>query len=196
MLTYSEIRSALTGSFLLAKRDERGLQFFDVTIDGFWRSFLVVVLIAPFYVLYAMQEIEIAHEINVQGSVPAANAGFVAARISLLVLEWVIFPVAMIFITRLLGLWPRYIPYITIYNWSSLFISLALAPPVVLFFSGIISAQMTATINLFTVLFILYFRWYIAKKVLETATATAVLIVAFDLVFSLLIQGLFSRLTG
>ncbi len=196
MLTLSEIRSALTGSFLLAKRDVRGLQSFDISIDGFWRSFLVVVLIAPFYVLYAMQEIEIAHEIHLQDRIPAANPGFVAARIALLGLEWILFPIAMIFITRLLGLWPKYVPFITIYNWSSLFISLALAPAAVLYFSGIISAQMTATINLFTILFILYFRWYIARTVLETVATTATLIVAFDLVLSLLIQGIFSRLTG
>ncbi len=196
MLTYSEIRSAMTGSFLLAKRDVRGLQFFDVTIDGFWRSFLVVVLISPFYVLYALQEVEIAHDINIQDSVPAASAGFVAARVSLLGLEWAIYPVTMIYITRLMGLWPKYITYIAIYNWSSLFISLALAPAAVLYFSGVISAQMTATINLFTILFILYFRWYIARTVLETAATTATLIVAFDLVLSLLIQGIFSRLTG
>jgi len=196
MLTYSEIRNALTGSFLLAKRDGRGLQFFDVTIDGFWRSFLAVVLIAPFYVLYALQEIEITHQINMLGSVPVISAGFVASRITLLGLEWVIFPVAMILITRLLGLWPRYVPYIAIYNWSSLFISLALTPAAVLYFSGIISTQMAATINLFAVLFILYFRWYIAKTVLEATTAAAALIVAFDLVFSLLIQGIFSRLMG
>ncbi len=196
MLMYSEIRNALIGSFLLAKRDVRGLQFFDVTIDGFWRSFLAVVLIAPFYVLYALQEIEITHQINMLGSVPVISTGFVAARVTLLGLEWVIFPVAMILITRLLGLWPKYVPYIAIYNWSSLFISLALTPAAVLYFSGIISTQMAATINLFAVLFILYFRWYIAKTVLEATTAAAVLIVAFDLVFSLLIQGIFSRLMG
>ncbi len=196
MLTYSEIRSAMTGSFLLAKRDERGLQFFDVTIDGFWRSFLVVFLIAPFYVLYALQEVEIAHDINIQDSVPAASTGFVAVRVSLLGLEWAIYPVTMIYITRLMGLWPKYITYIAIYNWSSLFISLALAPAAVLYYSGVISAQMTATINLFTILFILYFRWYIARTVLDTAATTATLIVAFDLVLSLLIQGIFSRLTG
>ncbi len=196
MLTFSEIRSALTGSFLLAKRDVRGLQFFDVTIDGFWRSFLVVILIVPFYVLYAMQETEIAHEIHLQGNVPATNAGFVAARIALLGLEWVIFPIAMIYVTRLLGLWPKYIAFIAIYNWTSLFISLALAPAAMLYFTGMVSAQMTATINLFTILFILYFRWYIARTILETAATTATLIVAFDLVLSLLIQGVFSQLTG
>ena len=196
MLTYSEIRSALTGSFLLAKRDVRGLQAFDVTIDGFWRSFLVVFLIAPFYVLYALQEVEIAHDINIQGSVPAADAGFIAARILLLGLEWVIYPVTMIYITRLLGLWPKYIGYIAIYNWSSLFISLALAPAAGLYFLGFFSAQITATINLFTILFILYFRWYIARTVLEATATTATLIVTFDLVLSLLIQGIFSRLTG
>jgi hypothetical protein len=196
MMTYADIRNTLTGSFLLAKRDTSGLQFFDVSIDGFWRSFLVVVPIAPFYVLYAMQEIQIAHEMSGQGTFLVANVGFIAARITLLVLDWFVFPVAMIFIARFLGLWQGYIPFIAIYNWSSLFIILVLAPPALLFYLGVISAQMTATINLFATLFVLYYRWYIAKTVLETAAMTATLIVVFDLVLSLLVHGIFSRLTG
>jgi len=196
MLSFKEFRDALTGSFLLAKRDTGGLQLFDVGIDGFWRSFLVIVPIAPFYVLYAMQEIQIAHAMDPQGTYLATDTGFVVARIILLVLDWLIFPFAMIFITRLLVLWPRFIPFITIYNWTSLFIILALAPPALLFYFGFISAQMMATVNLFATLLVLYYRWYVATVVLETAAMTAALIVIFDLTLSLLVHGLFGRLTG
>jgi len=196
MLTYADIRNALTGSFLLAKRDTRGLQYFDVTIDGFWRSFLVAVLIAPFYVLYAIQEIEIARQMNPHVSFMVVNAGFVFARMVLLTLDWLVFPVVMVFVSRLLVLWPKYIPFIAIYNWTSLFIILALAPPALLFYLGIISAKLTATINLIATLFVLYYRWYVARTVLETAALTAALIVFLDLILSLLVHGLFSRLTG
>jgi len=196
MLTYTEIRAALTGSFLLAKRDTAGLRFFDAGIDGFWRSFLIIVPIAPFYLLYAAQEVDIGHAMNPQNSFPAVDAGFLAIRALMLLLDWLIFPVAMIFISRLLGLWPKYISYIAIYNWSSLFVILALAPPALLFAAGLISAQMVATINLFATIFVIYYRWYIAKTVLETISMTAILVVAFDLTLSLLVHGLFNRLTG
>jgi len=196
MLTVTEMRNALTGSFLLARRDTGGLRFFDVSIDGFWRSFLVVVPIAPFYVWYAIQEIEIAREINPEGTYLVMNAGFMATRIILLVLDWLIFPVAMIFITRLVGLWPKYVAFIAIYNWSSLFIILALAPLALLFALGIISAQMAGLINLLAASLVLYYRWYIVRIVLETTITTAVMIVSFDVILGLLVHGLFGRLTG
>ncbi len=196
MLTISDIRNAMTGSFLLARRDTSGLKFFDVGIEGFWRSFLVIVPIAPFYVLYSIQEIRIAQEIDPQGVFVVTNAGFIAAKIMLLVLDWLVFPIAMIFITRLLVLWPRYIPFIAVYNWSSLFVIAVLAPPALLYVMGIISAEMVTTFNLFATFFVLYYRWYVAKTILETAGLTAALIVAFDLILSLLVHGLFSRLTG
>lgn len=196
MLSMTDIRNALTGSFLLAKRDPDGLRFFDHGLDGFWRSFLVIVPIAPLYVLYALQEIRMVQEMNPDDTFPAVGPGFVLAKTALLLLDWLVFPAAMIFITRLLALWPRYISFIAVYNWSSLFVILALAPPALLFTTGLISAQMAATIKLFIVVFVLYYRWFIAHLVLQTSALTAGLIVAFDLVLSLLVHGVFSRLTG
>ena len=196
MLTYTDIRNAMTGSFRLAKRDPSGLAFFDVGIEGFWRSFLVIVPIAPFYLLYAVQDVRISQEIDPQGVFIVTNAGFIAAKITLLLLDWLVFPIAMVFITRLLVLWPRYIPFIAVYNWSSLFVIAILAPPALFYVLGIISAQTVTTFNLFATIFVLYYRWYVAKNVLETAALTAALVVAFDLILSLLVHGLFSRLTG
>jgi len=196
MLTISDIRNALIGSFLLAKNDTSGLKFFDLEIDGFWRSFLIIVPIAPLYMLYALQDVQVAHEINPQNAYLVANTGFIVAKIILLMIGWLIFPIAMIFITRLLNLWPKYIPFIATYNWVSLFIMLLFAPSALLYFAGLFSAQMASMLNFLVTLFAIYFSWFIAKTVLETTAITAALIVVFDFTLSLLAHGLFNRLTG
>jgi hypothetical protein len=46
-----EVRSALVGSLRLAKGDRRGLDCFDRSLDGFWRSFFSGVLCYPLYLV-------------------------------------------------------------------------------------------------------------------------------------------------
>lgn len=192
MLTLTDMRNALTGSFLLARRDTSGLRFFDVSLDGFWRSFLVIIPIAPFYVWYAIQEIQLVAELGTKSVYLVVNAGFIALKVILLVLDWFIFPIVMIFITRLVLAWPRYIAFIAVYNWSSLFLVTILIPPALLYASGLITAETATFINLFFAVFVLYFRWYTARSVLETDVIASALIVVLDLTLSLLVNGLFT----
>lgn len=196
MLTFTEIRSALTGSFLLARKGTSGLQYFDVSIDGFWRSFLVIVLAAPLYLLFTWKEFLILGELEPQSADLEFGAGFVATKFALMVVDWLVFPIAMIFISRQMSLWPKYIPFIAIYNWSSLFLMLVLSPIAILFVIGFISAQAATSLNLLATMFVLYYRWSVAKTVLETTMNTAALIVALELILSLMVHGLFFRFTG
>ncbi len=196
MLSLKDIQNALTGSFLLAKRDIRGLKYFDTDLDGFWRSFLIILPIAPFYLLYAIQEVNMAQAMNPHEPALTASAGFLVARLFLLVLDWFGFAIAMIFVTRLVALWPKYIPFIAVYNWSSLFVVAASAPLALLLLLGLIPWQTAAMFNLIIVLFIIYYRWYVARCVLETTSMTAALIVVIDLALSLLLQIGFGRITG
>lgn len=196
MLDIAEIKKALEGSFRLAKRDVSGMAYFDQSIDGFWRSFLVVFLMAPFYFLYSLQEFQVGQEMFPNEIIETLNLTFFAIKTLLLAVDWLLFPVAMIFICRLLQLWPKYIAFIVIYNWTSLFVILVLTPIALLYISGSISAQSAASFNLLIVAPVLYYRWFIARCALQTTAATACLIVAFDLLLSLLVHGVIGKITA
>lgn len=51
MPKFSEIATALYGAYRLARLDPQGMQYFDLSIGGFWRSFFAAVLMAPFFAL-------------------------------------------------------------------------------------------------------------------------------------------------
>jgi hypothetical protein len=51
MPSYAEIQRALQGAWLLARGDTRGMGLFDLSVEGFWRSFAAALLAAPAYVL-------------------------------------------------------------------------------------------------------------------------------------------------
>lgn len=196
MLGSTEIKNAMEGNFLLAKRDLTGLNYFDKSIDGFWRSFEVIFLIAPFYFLYSLQEFQIGQEIFPREIATALNLNFFISKSLLLVIDWLVFPITMIFVCRLLALWPKYMAFITVYNWTSLFVILALCPVAFLYITGVLSAHTAATFNMISVGFVLYYRWYVARNVLETSATTTSLIIAFDLVLSMLVHGLFYKIAA
>jgi len=51
LIGMNEIRAALDGSWLLLRNRPEGMAFFDQSLQGFWRSFQVVFLLIPVFLL-------------------------------------------------------------------------------------------------------------------------------------------------
>lgn len=183
MLTFAEIANALQGSVMLARRDTAGYSRFDISADSFWRSFLAIALVAPLYLA-----------VSSLGGDPAAGTGPVdvetpsmLVRLMVLAAEWVAYPAAMALVTRLLGVQHNYVPYVIVYNWTSVLAMAAVTPPFLLNAFGLIDTQMTIYLFVALSLAVIYYRWYIARTALDTSGLTAAGIVAFDMVFSMLV---------
>lgn len=105
-----EIIRSIQGAWLLARFKPEGMAWFNITADGFWRSFFAAVLLAPFFavpsaIFYAEATVSLGR--------------YVAADIAHYVLAWIVFPVAMIYVARALNLTDRYVGFIIAYNWSA-----------------------------------------------------------------------------
>ena len=89
-----EIVRSLTGAWRLFLDRPDAMRFFDVSVDGFWRSFAAVVLILPAYALFALAErIEILDEPVVD---PAFGDGsFLANKLLTLALDWITLPILL-----------------------------------------------------------------------------------------------------
>ena len=196
MLTRREITDALTGSVMLLRRDLDGYRLFDSSIDGFWRSFAVIILITPVFLVYGVIERDISQIVSGQRLEESVGVWFFAVKTIALAVDWISFPIAMVFLTRILGLWDRYLPYITVYNWTSLFIIVALSPPFVLYSLGLLSANNAVLINLLLTFAVLYFRWFLARTALSAEPAAAAGIVAVDLILSMFIHMMSERIAG
>ena len=57
MPDHEEVLHSLYGAYRLAFLDRSGMSHFNLSVDGFWRSFFAAVLVAPGFALLVVQEL-------------------------------------------------------------------------------------------------------------------------------------------
>jgi len=172
---WTEVQLAVGGALRLAIGDRRGLGFFDVSLDGFWRSFRAAVICYPLYVLLLCFRVSAA---------PPPGSGL--ATILLVetidyVALWAAFPLVVLPVIRWLGRENRFLAFMVAYNWSQV-------PQTALLFlvgldgaTGLLAPSAVQTATLIATLAVLVYEWYIARVALAVGGLQAGLIVMLDL---------------
>jgi hypothetical protein len=178
------MRRSIDAAFDLVVRDERAWSKFDLTADGFYRSFAAMFIVLPLNIVidFIANQIAIA-ELARQGRPlidQAYGMGDAVFSIVALSLQWLLFPVAMIFLLRYLGLAQRYAALVIAHNWATVVIWCFYLPPFLLYAAGIISASQTNDLYLIVLGFTLYYRFYIAQTALGTSWLLAAGIAMID----------------
>jgi len=184
----AEIRHYFEGAVRLAKGDTGGMEHFDFSADGFWRSFWALVVVAPGYaILVADQYIR-------RGDPVAFWPTFSAEAVSYL-LGWIAFPVLAIWLTRMFDVAERYVPLIVALNWSSMVQIAAMLIPIAL--AAVLSPAMVQFLFLVVTAAVLFYNGFIIKTALDCPIGIAALFLAADLVAVMIINGLvFSIVAG
>lgn len=183
----AEIIGSLNGAFLLAKRDLSGYQLFNLTIEGFWRSFAAILLIAPVYFLFAGLELDAQTPSSAAPETAPDNSGYYFTKAVALGLDWIAYPIIMVLVSRGLGFSHRYVPYIIAFNWSSVIAVMVMTVPPAAYYLGAINAGTVGGLNLLLLLPVLYYRWFIARTALETSGPIAAGLVLLELTVSVAI---------
>jgi hypothetical protein len=182
MTAWLEARLALIGLWRLARGDHGGLDCFDRSLDGFWRSFRAAIPCYPLYLMLLLMRVAAADWQN------AGALRILTAETIGYVISWVAFPLAMLSLARRIGRSDRFFDFMVAYNWyqlpqSVLFVLVGLvsagAP------AGSAAAQLVAIIAAAAVL---GFEWYLARVAFDTTRAAAALVVLVDLVLGALID--------
>ena len=113
MLTSAEIARGVQGALGLLQRDPGALLKFDNTMEACLRSFRVMAVAAPFYVLYAL-----INYANV--TVEAETMEVVGIEATRYVIEWLLYPVIFYEVARRRGWLDRYPRYNGALNWINL----------------------------------------------------------------------------
>jgi hypothetical protein len=170
-----EIWSALFGAYRLAWFEPSGMTHFNLTFDGFWRSFFAAVLVAPAYAILVGME--------VAAEPKPLDLGVLALTESIgYILAWAAFPLAAIVLTRLLGLGRNYVALIVALNWTAvlqtaLFVAVVLLGP--LLPSGLGTLLITLTTGA-----ILVYQWFVIRTALQTTGGIALMLLLVDLVIT------------
>ncbi|MGH7061288.1 MAG: hypothetical protein ACREFH_12935 [Stellaceae bacterium] len=178
-VAWAELRLALAGSLRLARGDRGGLDCFDRSLDGFWRSFRAAVVVYPLYLLLLTKRPEWQ---------TAGDWRIVAIETIGYVISWVAFPLVMLSVTRWLGRSHRFFDFMVPYNWcqvpqSVLFVLIGLESE-----SGMFGAPAARAIELAGAIAVLVYEWFIARVALDVTRSAAVLVVLVDLALGALIN--------
>lgn len=193
MVSAEDVGRSFRGAARLLNREPDALGSFDLSLNGFARSFWAIALTAPvFIVSLALQRralgLDVAHHsLFDDGSLAiVVGVGHVASFLAL--------PVAMVFIARRWSLGERYVRFVVATNWVAIFGSFVLAVPGALYLVGL---ETRALATLFTIGFavlVLHAQWFAAKVTLRVGAGLAAgvtgLGVALHLAVGALVQSL------
>ncbi|HTN98137.1 MAG TPA: hypothetical protein VL101_14285 [Nordella sp.] len=188
MTIVQEGLAAMRGCWRLMRRDPQADEDFNLTIDGFWRSFAMIlpllVLMYPIFISRNRFVTEGALETVVS---PSLNMGRDYAYVIGLVLAW---PLVAALLAKLLGVGQTYIRYMVIYNWMTLpATAVVLLPHLLHLVTGAIYPALILEEILF--LLLLYVSWYVAKAGLRTSTPVAVAFVLAEYALTVGVVHLF-----
>ncbi len=177
-----ELAAALYGAFLLARFDARGMQHFDVSLQGFWRSFFALVLILPFG-LYSL--------VVSYPETEASRMWVVLVVAAYYVIDWISFPLVMVPIARRMGLSQTYIPFIIASNWSTVIQSALFFVLSVFVQANVLPLLALQMISLMILVYAFMYQVFVARMSLSASALLAVGVTVLDFVLSywLLIQS-------
>ncbi len=181
MISTREVFIALYGALRLARFDPSGLDFFDQTETGFWRSFFTAVLVAPFYLMLT--------SIRYSGLAETGSfVHFLAIEMIAYVIAWVAFPLLVASLTRSLGREAHYIRYIVAYNWAAVWQNALYMPVAMLSVGGVLTTANANVVGILALAVMVIYVWFVTKTALEVSGGMAAGIVGIDFFLSILIN--------
>jgi hypothetical protein len=182
--------AALRGCLRLLRGDPHALTDFNVTIEGIWRTFAVIIPQAVLaYPLFLSQH-RLATEVAAVDGAAVSDLNLTKEYVYL-VAVLALWPVAAAILTRVLGVSANFVRYVVVYNWMSL---IALAIAVV---PSLIHLAFAPGIEALSLLFIAVYlglgvvSWIVARRALETTSAIAFAFVLADYALSIGLNELF-----
>jgi hypothetical protein len=187
MPSRDEIVQSLIGAWRLFLDRSDAMRYFNVSVDGFWRSFYAIIFILPAYFFIALAE---RRRIQAD-SLPDDFDGsaFIVNKGLSLALDWVTLPIVLALFAGVLGIGRAYAQFIVARNWGAV---LAIAPfgvVALLFLLGILGSDFANIVSLVILVVVVRFNYLIARRALGADVGFAVGIVVADFVISLAIVG-------
>ncbi len=174
------IARAVQGAFLLLKNDERGMQAFDLSIDGLVRSFLAVLIVLPVYALVAtIQAARVVAEIE-----PPP----LSARLWAYLLQWAAFVVTAVILAKVMRREARFVPYVVASNWAAV-VQIGIVLAVVLI-ATLLPMALVGLVLILMTLGLLVYDYRVARIAFAAPGFDGMAVVAIQFMVSLLVQRL------
>jgi hypothetical protein len=187
VLSLPEIARGVSGAVRLMQGDLSGLALLDRSREGFWRSFRSAVLLAPIYGLYLWM---------VYDGVETASSDLrvVVAQGLRYVIDWTLFPVVLLELSRLMGRAPRYIASVVALNWANvplLIVAVALSA-----LARLVSPALVGAVELSILVATLVLVTRILRYALDVPWVPAAALAALNLWLGLMLSLIVNAMIG
>ena len=191
MPSFDYIRHHLLGAWCLLRGDEGGFDHFDLSQDGFYRSFWAVAfgLVGLVVILVADHRMGLYFAANVPDfDFRVALGPYVGIEALSGLGAWAMFLVLMVPFARHFGVGQNYGRFVIAYNWASLMMILLSLPLAMLGLSGEFSWDAIVFFQLLLGLVFLIYSWFVAYKGLGLGRLDAAAVIALESVVFLLVS--------
>lgn len=182
-----ELVQALYGSWRLARLDRHGMQYFDLSHRGVWRSFWSAPLCYPGFLILLFLRLDPAS--LGRSSIPhillVESIGYVIA--------WTAFPLLILGLCRSLGREDEGFDFIVAYNWSQT-LQTGFLLVVALVADRLLPQGAASGIDLLAYLLLLAYEWFIALIAIGGGGWVAAAVVFVDVVLGSLVLAIAENL--
>lgn len=189
-----EVTRSIHGAWRIARMDPDAPNYFDLSINGFWRSFMAVLVVAPFYLLFLIVNYGNQPGLVLPTGPVVSTEYYVTIKLITYVLGWLVFPLIMVPISRLLDLSQNYVRYVIVWNWSNVLVMAVILPTVLMFPPAADAGHSAKLVLMAAQITMLFYGYLVVRAGLGSKALTAVGIVVLDLLLSLFLSLLAGRL--
>jgi hypothetical protein len=186
MISSTEFRSGVRGVLHLARFDKRFLGYFDRSAAGARRSFWLALIIWPLAL--------VVYWIDIDQTVPSAGVYLVARSVGY-AYGWILFPMLILVVGRLLGREAEAPGAIAVYNWFSL-LWVALQIPVTILFAINPDSSLGTALGVVFLLYSMAIEGFFLMRCLQILVWQAAILVFVDIVLSLYLIAPAARQLG
>lgn len=173
----SYVQYSLRAALKLVKLNPHSMEFFDLSSDGFWKSFLAIAVMFPGLILVSVFQYQgIVDSASPDESLPypfLSNVVFF-----FLALPFTAF--VMAYFTKFMKIEQNYASMVIAYNWMSALVYLIMAVITVILGSGLLSSNISGVIlTIIGFYFSIYIHWFTFKLGLQISGALAIGVLIF-----------------
>jgi len=179
MITVREIAYSVYGAWRLAHLDPRGMEHFNTSLEGFWRSFFAAVIVAPAQVAIIL----IQAEDGAQDRDPLSDW---LVTVIAYVVSWTAWPLIMFHVAQAIDRSASYLRYVVAYNWAQVIGAAALLIVAVVAAAILPPGAMKPALFM-TWMTVLAYVWFIARTALGITGMLAAGLVVIDFFLTVVI---------
>lgn len=194
MIGGQEIARTIQGGLLILQNRREGVQWFDVSIDGFWRSFGVIFLVLPLFLISGFAEKKLLLEETELTAEIFPGGAFWSSEMTTFALDWVTLPLVLALLARPLGISGGYVSFVVVRNWTSLLAAVPYVFSSILYLLGIVPSGVMVLMSLMSLSIMLWFKFNIVRFTLDTGVGLTLGVVVLDVILSLMITELAGRM--